>query len=120
MADDETRGVGEQIEVLDLGELSRAVRERYDNRSVATVNDHEVRMSVMTEPFRWHHHPDSDETFLGVEGGLIIEFEEREIVLRRGQLATIPRGVRHRTRPEGGRSVNLTFERRDAAIVFDA
>ena len=30
----------------------------------------------MTEQFRWHRHPDSDETFLGVDGELVIEFED--------------------------------------------
>ncbi|MDQ6622921.1 MAG: cupin domain-containing protein [Verrucomicrobiota bacterium] len=95
------------------------IRARYHNRSLTTVNDHEVRLGVMTEPFPWHHHPDSDETFLGVEGGLIIEFEGREIVLACGEMITVPRGVRHRTRPEGERSVNLTFERQGAATVFD-
>ncbi len=74
MTGDGTRGAVEQIEVLDPKKLSQVVRDRYHNRSLTTVNDHEVRISVMTEPFRWHHHPDSDETFMGVEGGLIIEF----------------------------------------------
>ena len=119
MTEDETQGAAGQMELLDPRKLSKAVRDRYHNRSLTRVNDHEVRISVMTEPFRWHHHPDSDETFIGIEGGLIIEFDQREIVLRRGQLITIPRGVRHRTRPEGARSVNLTFERRGAETVFD-
>jgi mannose-6-phosphate isomerase-like protein (cupin superfamily) len=82
----------------------------YDNHSVANVNDHVVRISTMTEPFHWHSHPNSDETFLVIEGGLVIEFEQGEIQLAEGQMTTIPRGLRHRTRPVGRRSVNLTFE----------
>ncbi len=104
--------------MLDPRKLSQLVRDLYYNRSLTTVNDHEVRLSVMTEPFQWHYHPDSDETFVGVEGGLVIEFDEREIVIRSGQMVTVPRGVRHRTRPEGERSVNLTFERRGAQTAF--
>jgi len=119
MTEDGPREAVAQIELADPGKLSKAVRDRYHNCSLTTVNDHEVRISVTTEPFRWHHHPDSDETFMGVEGGLIIEFGQREIVLRSGQMITVPRGVRHRTRPEGARSVNLTFERRGAETVFD-
>jgi len=83
------------------------------------VNDHEVRMSVMTEQFRWHRHPDSDETFYGVDGELIIEFENGELVVRPGQFVTVPAGTLHRTRPAGERSVNLTFERSGAATVFE-
>ena len=82
----------------------------YDNHPIATINDHVVRISTMTEPYHWHFHPNSDETFLVIEGRLFIEFETGSRELDPGQLLTVPRGVRHRTRPVGGRSVNLTFE----------
>jgi mannose-6-phosphate isomerase-like protein (cupin superfamily) len=98
--------------------LSRLVTDEYSNVSLGNVNDHEIRMSVMTEQFRWHHHPDSDETFYGVDGELVIEFEDREVIVRPGQLVTVPAGKLHRTRPAGTRSVNLTFERKDAETIF--
>lgn len=82
----------------------------YDNHPVTKTNDHVVRIATMTEPYHWHFHPNSDETFLVIEGRLSIEFEGGSLELDPGQLLTIPRGVRHRTRPVGTRSVNLTFE----------
>jgi mannose-6-phosphate isomerase-like protein (cupin superfamily) len=87
--------------------------DKYDNHAVARVNDHVVRISTMTQPYHWHSHPNSDETFLVVEGGLVLEFEHGEIQLGPGQMTTVARGVRHRTRPVGHRSVNLTFEAAD-------
>jgi mannose-6-phosphate isomerase-like protein (cupin superfamily) len=98
--------------------LSRAVTEAYRNVPLGDVNDHEIRMSVMTGEFRWHQHPDSDETFFGVDGELIIEFQDRELVVKAGQFVTVPAGTLHRTRPAGKRSVNLTFERRGANTIF--
>jgi mannose-6-phosphate isomerase-like protein (cupin superfamily) len=106
-------------EPIDPAGLAAAVTAPYHNRSLATVNDHEIRISVMTSGFGWHIHPDSDETFLSVDGGLVIELDEGEVVLSPGQMATVPRGVRHRTRPVGARSVNLTFERKDAATIME-
>ena len=100
-----------------LGE-SQAITDSYRNLRISAVNDHEIRMSVMTSGFDWHHHPDSDELFLGVDGQLVIELEDREIVLGPGELFTVPKGTLHRTRPATSRSVNITFERRDAATVF--
>jgi mannose-6-phosphate isomerase-like protein (cupin superfamily) len=91
-----------------------ATAEKYDNHRIAEVNDHEVRISVMTEGYFWHCHPDSDESFLAVEGGLLIDFDDRTVELRPGELITVKKGVRHRTRPVGKRSVNLTFERAQA------
>ena len=89
----------------------------YDNHPIAEVNDHVVRISTMVEPYPWHFHPNSDETFLVVEGRLCIEFEGGLRELEPGQMLTIPRGVRHRTRPVGTRSVNLTFELAQAETI---
>ena len=94
--------------------LESAHAKSYDNHPVASVNDHEVRLSTMTEPYHWHCHPDSDESFLALEGGLFIDFDDRTVELLPGQMITVSRGVRHRTRPIGSRSVNLTFERAGA------
>jgi mannose-6-phosphate isomerase-like protein (cupin superfamily) len=91
-----------------------ATEKSYDNHSIAGVNDHEVRISVMTETYHWHCHPDSDEVFLAWEGGLFIDFDDHTVELLPGHLFTVQRGVRHRTRPLGERSVNLTFERTGA------
>jgi len=99
--------------------LSRAVTEAYRNASLGEVNDHQIRMSVMTGQFPWHRHPDSDETFFGVDGDLVIEFADREVVVKPGQFVTIPAGILHRTRPAGERSVNLTFERIGAETLFE-
>jgi mannose-6-phosphate isomerase-like protein (cupin superfamily) len=89
----------------------------YDNHPIAKINDHVVRISTMVEPYHWHFHPNSDETFLVVEGRLCIEFESGSRELAQGQILTIPRGVRHRTKPVGARSVNLTFESAQCATV---
>jgi mannose-6-phosphate isomerase-like protein (cupin superfamily) len=101
------------FEVISLAAES-ATSKAYDNHSIANVNDHEVRISVMTEAYHWHCHPDSDESFLALEGGLFIDFDDQTVELLPGHLITIKRGVRHRTRPIDKRSVNLTFERTGA------
>jgi mannose-6-phosphate isomerase-like protein (cupin superfamily) len=83
------------------------------NLPLTLVNDHIVRVSVMTEPYFWHCHPNSDETFLVLEGSVFIELGNEKIELLSGQMFTIPKNVNHRTRPSGDRSVNLTFESKD-------
>ena len=99
--------------------LSRAITDLYHNVALATVNDHEIRMSIMTGRYRWHRHPDSDETFYCVDGELIIEFPDGEVVVRPGEFVTVPADMLHRTRPAGERSVNLTFERAGAESIFE-
>lgn len=101
------------FDAIDLSSES-AKDKSYDNHSLAKVNDHEVRISTMTEAYHWHCHPDSDEVFLVLEGGIFIDFDDQTVELLPGHMLTVNRGVRHRTRPIGDRSVNLTFERTGA------
>jgi mannose-6-phosphate isomerase-like protein (cupin superfamily) len=109
----EQRIQNSSFQVINLS-FESATAESYDNHPVAKVNDHEVRISTITGAYHWHCHPDSDESFLALEGGLLIDFDDRTVELLPGQMITVNRGVRHRTRPIGDRSVNLTFERAGA------
>lgn len=97
------------LTVIDLKLETKDINS-YKNFPVGLVNDHIVRLSIMTEPFYWHYHPNSDEIFLALEGILCIDLEDRTVELASGQLFTIPANVRHRTRPKDDRSVNLIFE----------
>jgi mannose-6-phosphate isomerase-like protein (cupin superfamily) len=95
-----------------------ALENEYTNLPLALVNDHVVRVSIMTEAYFWHYHPNSDETFLGIEGVLLIELKDSIIELLPRQLFTVPKNTSHRTRPKDGRSVNLTFESRNMQTVI--
>jgi mannose-6-phosphate isomerase-like protein (cupin superfamily) len=106
-------------EAIDLNAVHAAVDADYWNDRLVSANDHEIRLSVMTSAFGWHRHPDSDEVFLCIDGSMVVEFEHGEIVLGPGQMISVPRGVLHRTRPSGARSVNITFERAGAETIFE-
>jgi mannose-6-phosphate isomerase-like protein (cupin superfamily) len=105
------------MERMDVGLKAQELSGRYENVVLSRTNDHVVRVSRMTEPYFWHLHPDSDETFLGIEGVLILELEHQRIEVGPGQMITVPKGIRHRTSPAGSHSVNVTFERADIETV---
>ncbi|MFL6737021.1 MAG: cupin domain-containing protein [Sphingomonas sp.] len=107
------------LSAVDPLRISRSIVDAYHNQRISSVNDHEIRMSIMTSAFPWHRHPDSDETFFCIDGELVIELDNREVTLRPGEFMTVPSGIRHRTRPGGSRSVNLTFEKLDSDTLFD-
>ena len=107
----------ELMELIDVGQKARELSGRYENTIISRNNDHVLRISRMTEPYFWHYHPDSDETFFGIEGVLILELEHLRIELGPGQIFTVPKGIRHRTSPAGSHSINLTLERADTETV---
>ena len=108
-----------KVNKINLHEIAKSVTGDWSNVVVAEVNDHVVRLSVLKRDFHWHRHPDSDEVFLVLEGELNIDFEDHSEVLKPGELLTVPKGVRHRTRPNG-QSVNITVEHKDTDVSGDA
>ncbi|RYD88691.1 MAG: cupin domain-containing protein [Sphingobacteriales bacterium] len=105
------------LKPIDLNEFQNAIADSYANHQLAHVNDHVIRISVMTEDFYWHYHPNSDETFIVLEGILLLDLEAETVDLASGQMFTVPANVIHRTRPGGSRSVNLTFEHKDLETI---
>lgn len=101
-----------QLQLIDIKAETKDIQNDWENYVLTQVNDHVVRVSVLDRDFHWHVHPNSDEAFLVIEGELLIDLEDRSERVKAGQLFTVPRNTRHRTRPVG-RVVNLTFERKD-------
>jgi len=105
------------LTVIDIKNIIDAEQQPYRNLPLGLINDHVVRLSVMTTPFYWHLHPNSDESFLVLEGSLIIEMKDTTVELLPQQLFTIPANTPHCTRPGGNRSVNLTIEKQAIQTV---
>ena len=105
------------LQIVDFTQRIADTANAYSNIPIAFVNNHVIRMSVMTEPYFWHRHPNSDESFMVIEGSIFIDLDDHTVELHPGQLLTIPKNVNHRTRPNGSRSVNITFEAQDMETV---
>jgi mannose-6-phosphate isomerase-like protein (cupin superfamily) len=106
------------ISGIDLRHLTDTVRSGYFNKPITTVNDQVIRVSVMTSGYPWHRHPNSDETFIVMDGTLVLETQEKVLHLGPGHIATVPANVIHRTKPAGTRSVNLTVEHQNTETLF--
>lgn len=93
-------------------------------RIVAAVNDYDVRIAKVAGEHVWHSHAHTDEFFLVLDGEFRIGLRpegaaEREVVLRRGDVFTVPRGVAHRPSSPDGAAI-LMFEPTGTLTVGDA
>lgn len=87
-----------QLSTIDL-DAEAALHNPWFNQTLTTVNDAVVRLGVIEGDFHWHHHDDTDEFFLVLDGQLLIDLHDRETVtLDPHQGYTVPRGIEHRTR----------------------
>jgi mannose-6-phosphate isomerase-like protein (cupin superfamily) len=107
-----------ELKTTDIQALIQKNNSAYFNEIINVVNDHVVRISIMTAPYSWHMHPNSDETFIGMEGVLLIETPDADYELQPGHVVTISKEIIHRTRPLGKQSVNLTVEKGDLQTIF--
>jgi mannose-6-phosphate isomerase-like protein (cupin superfamily) len=72
-----------------------ALTEHWSPKVVARVNDTYVKVAKLSGEFVWHAHEGEDELFHVLRGSLEIRFEDGSIVLGEGDVAVVPRGVRH-------------------------
>ncbi len=97
------------MEKVALDEKFALISEHWRPRVGARVNGQEVKLVKFKGVFPWHHHEKADELFLVWRGEMAIEFRDRKVVLGRGEMCVVPRGVEHRTMAEEEAEV-LVFE----------
>ena len=71
------------------------ISEHWSPRTIAVVNDYDVRVVKVKGEFTRHSHTETDEFFLVLSGQLTIRMERSEVVLNRGDTYVVPRGVVH-------------------------
>lgn len=83
-----------------LADAFASFSDQWSPRIVGHVNDYDVRIAKVEGEHVWHVHDTTDEFFLVIDGELHIalreESGERTVVLPRGAVFTVPRGVEHR------------------------
>jgi mannose-6-phosphate isomerase-like protein (cupin superfamily) len=72
------------------------VREYFQPRIIAEANGQHVKLVRARGEFVWHHHEHEDEVFVVLRGWFRMEFRERHVVVREGEMIVVPRGIEHR------------------------
>ena len=74
----------------------------YAVRLVAKMNNYDFKIVKFKGDFIWHSHPETDETFIVTEGTLVMNFRDRKVEVRPGEMIVIPKGVEHKPSSENG------------------
>ena len=83
-------------QAINLVEKIGRIGEQWSPRVVAELNDYQFKVVRIDGDFIWHHHPETDEAFLVLEGELRIDFRDGAVQLGPGELFVVPRGVEHK------------------------
>jgi mannose-6-phosphate isomerase-like protein (cupin superfamily) len=74
----------------------------YGVRLVARMNNYDFKIVKFKGDFIWHSHPETDETFIVLEGTLVMNFRDRKTEVHAGEMIVIPKGVEHKPSSENG------------------
>jgi mannose-6-phosphate isomerase-like protein (cupin superfamily) len=69
---------------------------QWQPKVIAEMNDYQFKVVRLRGDFIWHDHPETDETFLVIEGDLRIDFRDGAVHVSTGEMFVIPKGVEHK------------------------
>src|SRR3954451_18868620 len=84
------------VQKVNLNEKLVRFSDHWSPRIVGELNGQHVKLVKFQGEFVWHHHEAEDELFLVVRGSFRMEFRDRAVELRAGEVLIVPRGVEHR------------------------
>jgi len=81
---------------VSLAEKLAGFSERWQPRTLAEFNRHDIMVVKAQGEFVWHKHDDTDDLFLVLRGRLVIQLRDGDVTLGPGELFVVPKGVEHR------------------------
>ncbi len=75
-----------------LGKFS----EHWSPKIIARMNDYHFKLVKVQGDFVWHSHAETDEVFIVLDGELVIDFRDGQVILKAGEMLVVPREVEHK------------------------
>jgi mannose-6-phosphate isomerase-like protein (cupin superfamily) len=104
---------------INLAEKLDQFSEHWSPKIVARYNDNEVRLVKTSGEWVWHKHDETDELFLILEGEFDMEFRDRTVTVKPGELLIVPRGTEHRPAARRGEVKLLLIDPNDTPNTGD-
>ncbi|SDX88476.1 Mannose-6-phosphate isomerase, cupin superfamily [Modestobacter sp. DSM 44400] len=92
---------------VDLAAVLAGITQPWQPRTVALLNDYDLRVVRTHGEFTRHSHPETDEVFLVLSGSLTIRLDDGDVTLGPGQLHVVPKGTPHQPYSPDGAEVLL-------------
>jgi len=89
-----------QLQVLNLQDKLSLFQDRWLPRVIGEFNDNQLKLTKLQGDFIWHSHAEADEVFFVIAGEFDMDFRDRTVTVRAGELLVVPRNVEHKPRAE--------------------
>ena len=81
---------------INLEKKFKKFTDHWSPKVIGEMNDYQFKLAKVQGDFIWHHHLDTDETFLVIKGKLTIEFKNGKVDIEEGEMYIVPKGVEHK------------------------
>ena len=81
---------------VNLKEKFSKFTDHWSPRVIAEMNNYQFKVVKVKGEFVWHNHKDTDETFIVIEGEMLIKFRNGEVRLSEGEMFVVKKGVEHK------------------------
>ena len=81
---------------INLKEKLAKFSEHWSPKIIARMNDYHFKLVKLHGDFVWHSHDHTDEAFIVLDGEMSIDFRDRRVGLKSGEMFVVPKGVEHK------------------------
>lgn len=81
---------------VNLTEKFTQFSDHWNPRIIGELNGQYVKIAKVKGEFVWHQHENEDELFMVIKGKLYIDFHDKTVEIKEGEMIIVPRGVEHR------------------------
>lgn len=82
--------------VINLIEKANKINEHWHPYIVGELNENYVKLAKVKGELVWHKHDDEDELFFILKGNLRMEFRDKTVTAKEGEVLIVPKGVEHK------------------------
>jgi mannose-6-phosphate isomerase-like protein (cupin superfamily) len=89
------------MEPINIEQKFATIKEYWHPYLIGELNENYVKLAKVRDEFVWHKHEHEDELFVIYKGTLIMDFREKTVEIKTGEILIVPKGVEHRPRTNG-------------------
>lgn len=84
------------METINVNEKFSLFQEHWTPKIIGALNGQHVKLAKLKGEFVFHSHEAEDELFYIIKGELKMEFRDKMVILKEGEMLIVPKGVEHR------------------------
>ncbi|MGB7340642.1 MAG: cupin domain-containing protein [Phototrophicaceae bacterium] len=83
------------INKVNIAQKMALFSEHWSPKIVGELDNYHIKAVKFVGDFVWHHHEDTDEMFLVIDGSFTMKLRDGDIHIQQGEFIIIPKGVEH-------------------------